>query len=554
MKMHAHIRTLVTAFVCLLALDAAGQTVTRIKGGFSGNTATDTNAATFSCTGADPCIGSYSLTTKYIGCNSPYRLVDDFVITGLKLAVPGPIAADFRFVRAEFEDNINGGNCVIRPETIRDAVIPFTGTWDGTRGTISATIPTDDMGGMVTLNGSFTADKIDPPFPMTVSARFEGGLAKVDANIQFRAQDQGTNGRVFAFAVAPVTIVKAAVLKSGETLLPPLGYAKRTDGAKEDTSVACVLAQLNTAGQLQQVSASSMQAYVSGVLGSQGQAIAVVNGVATTAIGGTTFYVGYGASAQSMLGNGLNRNVATVPGALECKPGPPQTGWWWNPAEGGRGYSLEVNGNHIFWAGYLYDVTGRSDWYIAAGSTSIDGSLFTGDLLHFAGGQSLGGAYKAPAGATTVGSVTLAFTDAQHGTMVWPGGPIGIERMNIVPNGLTAPPQDNIPESGWWWNPEESGRGFFIEWQNGWVDMAGFMYDDSGNAVWYLNSVPTPDARSIASNWWQFANGQSLLGAYKPPIQVSDHVAPFTIQFSSTTTATMTLPNGRTTSLQRQKF
>ena len=47
----------------------------------------------------------------------------------------------------------------------------------------------------------------------------------------------------------------------------------------------------------------------------------------------------------------------------------------------------------------------------------------------------------------------LAFSDATHGTMIWPGGTVAIERFNIVPNGSTMNPMSNQPESGWWWNP-----------------------------------------------------------------------------------------------------
>ena len=36
--------------------------------------------------------------------------------------------------------------------------------------------------------------------------------------------------------------------------------------------------------------------------------------------------------------------------------------------------------------------------------------------------------------------------------------------------------------------------------------------------------------------------------------QTNANVAPVTIQFQSATTATMTLPNGRTTNLVRQRF
>jgi len=322
----------------------------------------------------------------------------------------------------------------------------------------------------------------------------------------------------------------------------------------KDVPLQCVLAQLNSAGILQAVTAANLQAYVSGVLSGQGQAVTVLNGIPTARIAGATFYVGYGSNAAGMITSGTNRSVVSVPGSPSCQPQAPQTGWWWNPAEGGRGFSIEVSGNRIFFAAFHYDVSGRATWNVASGATSLDGSLFTGDLLDVSGGQTLGGAYPGFPRVATRGPITLAFNDAAHGTMIWPGGNVPIERMNLVPNGLAAAPQANQPESGWWWNPQESGRGFFIEWQAGYADAAGYMYDDAGNPVWYISVYPTPDARTFDGNWWQYANGQTMNGAYQPATRISDHVAPVTIQFQGPDTALMTLPNGRTTALKRQRF
>jgi hypothetical protein len=98
----------------------------------------------------------------------------------------------------------------------------------------------------------------------------------------------------------------------------------------------------------------------------------------------------------------------TVPGSIACDPAAPQTGWWWNTAEGGRGYSIEVAGRHVFFASYLYDVSGRATWLVASGNTSLDGSLYTGNLEAYAQGQTLGGAYRGPSPATNAGAITLA--------------------------------------------------------------------------------------------------------------------------------------------------
>ena len=379
------------------------------------------------------------------------------------------------------------------------------------------------------------------------------GDGDVSAFIRYRAQDVGTTGSVFVFALAPVDIVKAS--PDGT---PPVAYGKTVSraGAK-DAPVACVLAQLSAAGQLVAVTAAQLQAYVTGTLSAQGQSVAILNGTSLVNIGGATFYVGYGPTPSSMLNGGLNRGVITVPATRECKPQAPQTGWWWNPAEGGRGYSIEVAGNHIFFAAFLYDESGRSRWYVATGTTSLDGSLFVGDLLDARGGQTLAGSYRQPT-ISTAGTITLSFNTATQGTMVWPGGAVPLERFNIMPGGLAGPPLANQPENGWWWNPAESGRGFFIEWQNGQggpqADLAGYMYDDAGNAVWYLSVFPTPDPRRFSGSWWSYANGQTLTGPYRAPTRVNENVAPVTIDFHDAASATMTLPGGRTVPLVRHRF
>jgi hypothetical protein len=373
-------------------------------------------------------------------------------------------------------------------------------------------------------------------FPITVTGNITPTTASAQAVFQPRPQDAGTNASTYVFALAPPGVVRNA-------------------SAAKDTPVACVLAQMNASGQLSAVSASSLQAYTTGVLSAQGNSVTILSNASTPNVAGATFFVGYGSSASAMINSGVNVSAIAVPGASACTPQPPQTGWWWNPAEGGRGYSIEARDNKLFFAAFHYDASGRSTWHVASGATSLDGSLFVGQLLSVRGGQTLGGPYTGfPTVDPPAGPITLTFHDASHGTMVWPGGTVAIERQPLVTGGLQAPAQAGVPESGWWWNPEESGRGFFIEWQNGWADIAGYMYDDAGNPVWYIAVYQTPNPLSFVGDWWSFANGQTMGGTYRQATQVSNNVAPLSITFHSRTSATMSLPNGRTTALQRHRF
>lgn len=93
-----------------------------------------------------------------------------------------------------------------------------------------------------------------------------------------------------------------------------------------------------------------------------------------------------------------------------------------------------------------------------------------------------------------------------------------------------------------------------IEWQNGAADVAGYMYDDAGQPVWYLSVYQTPNARVFSGNWWTYANGQTIAGAYRPATRTSDNFAPLRIEFQSATDAILTLPTGRQLSITRFRF
>ena len=231
----------------------------------------------------------------------------------------------------------------------------------------------------------------------------------------------------------------------------------------------------------------------------------------------------------------------------------PQTGWWWNPAESGRGFAIEERGGNVFFGGYLYDTTGRATWYVSTGATTGT-SVYQGNLLGFGNGQTLTGAYKANTSLPSPGTVTLLFSDASHGLLTWPGGTIPIQRFNIVTNGLAAPPAAFQPEAGWWWNPAESGRGFALEIQNGTLFMAGYMYDANGNPIWYTTENAMTSQSAYQGNWVQYANGQTLTGAYKAPTVLNSNVGSVSIVFTTTTAATLTLPDGRQISLVRFAF
>lgn len=215
----------------------------------------------------------------------------------------------------------------------------------------------------------------------------------------------------------------------------------------------------------------------------------------------------------------------------------PESGWWWNPAESGRGFSIDIQGNSLFMAGYFYESDGRSTW-LASGGAMQSTMAYQGALQAWRGGQTLTGNYQAASPSSSPGNISLQFSDDTHGTLTWPGGTIPIERFMFGSGSSSFQ-----PETGWWWNASESGRGIYIEKQGGSLFMAGYMYDGSGNPVWYSSGNAVASPTLYQGNWSEYRNGQTMTGTYKAP-SAPTSAGSVSVQFNSTTSATLTLPDG----------
>jgi len=212
----------------------------------------------------------------------------------------------------------------------------------------------------------------------------------------------------------------------------------------------------------------------------------------------------------------------------------PENGWWWNPAESGRGFFFEVQGTQVYMAGYFYKDNGQATWMVSQGEMATPTS-YQSRLLSFASGQTLVGNYTPPGPFVDEGAVTIIFADDRHATLTWPGGSIALER-HVFASG-TAPLQ---PKNGWWWNDAESGRGYSIEVQGDTLFMVGFMYEASGVPVWYLSAGKMTSETYYQGDLLQFAHGQTQGGTYHPPASPAV-VGKVTIDFTAPDEAEMTL-------------
>jgi hypothetical protein len=110
------------------------------------------------------------------------------------------------------------------------------------------------------------------------------------------------------------------------------------------------------------------------------------------------------------------------------------------------------------------------------------------------------------------------------------------------------------PRIGLWGNTSEGGSGYMIDIQNGTVVLTAYSYEASGPAQWYLASGPLLNGgHGFSATLDKYVNGQCISCPYRAAtLQGND--GSITINFVSETLATLSLPGGRTTTIQAFDF
>jgi DNA-binding beta-propeller fold protein YncE len=109
----------------------------------------------------------------------------------------------------------------------------------------------------------------------------------------------------------------------------------------------------------------------------------------------------------------------------------PQAGVWWNSAESGRSFNIEVRHATLVLTAQAYDADGAPTWLLASGPYDAASGTFSGTFTRYAGGQCLGCAYRAPQGSPVDnGEVQLVFSSDTQGTLTFDGIEIPIEKFD----------------------------------------------------------------------------------------------------------------------------
>jgi hypothetical protein len=118
---------------------------------------------------------------------------------------------------------------------------------------------------------------------------------------------------------------------------------------------------------------------------------------------------------------------------------------------------------------------------------------------------------------------------------------------------LTAQVQAFTPESGIWWNPNESGSGYAIEIQDNFLFVALYVYDVDGNPTWYTAGTTMEGNALFNGDLHYTYNGPCIDCNYTAPITILGQRGPITINFQTESTATIQF-EGAVKNIERFNF
>jgi hypothetical protein len=151
---------------------------------------------------------------------------------------------------------------------------------------------------------------------------------------------------------------------------------------------------------------------------------------------------------------------------------------------------------------------------------------------------------------SNVNSGPISFTSPPSGTWIFAliltegGAPVDWRNFD---------PAVVIPQIGLWAGIGESGSGYALDYRHGVLVVTVYSYQQAGAPQWYL-AAGSLVGTTFSATLDKYIGGQCISCAYAGPPQVIGNDGTITINFVSSTSATVSLPGGRVTQIQPQPF
>ena len=174
------------------------------------------------------------------------------------------------------------------------------------------------------------------------------------------------------------------------------------------------------------------------------------------------------------------------------------SGLWWNPAESGWGIHLTHRRNSVFAAWFTYDPFGLPRWMVASNCSMspplscpgcVNGAFCSGDVYTASGPRFFRDPFDPRfVNLTRIGVLQIEFRNENSARMTYVLG----DRRRVLDISrqvwATGGPVPEVNYTDLWWNPSESGWGLGITQQFGTMFLTWFVYDDTGQPIWYVAS------------------------------------------------------------------
>ena len=236
------------------------------------------------------------------------------------------------------------------------------------------------------------------------------------------------------------------------------------------------------------------------------------------------------------------------------------SGLWWNSSESGWGIHFTQRRNIVFAAWYTYDASGNPKWYVATctlPSTGGTSGTCSGTLQEVNGPTFFGPPFDPSAvHTTTAGSLTVSFTDANNASMTYTVGS-QTRTVSITRQPLAVGSAPAVDHTDLWWNPAQSGWGMAMTQQAGTMFLAWYVYDGTGNPVWYVATCPVNSAGNGCAGTLYRTTGPALGPTFNPALVHAIASGTVTLRFIDQNTANLDYTVGSATgtvAITRQLF
>lgn len=239
------------------------------------------------------------------------------------------------------------------------------------------------------------------------------------------------------------------------------------------------------------------------------------------------------------------------------------TNLWWNPAESGWGLNVNHQGDIVFATLFTYAADGRDMWLVASGLRRQADNRFTGPLYRTTGPVFDASPWGA-IGATTVGTMTLAFESTGRGSVTYTVNGVNVTKAIELQTFGTRPTCSATSASratatnyqDLWWNPAESGWGLNLTHQGSTIFATLFTYASDNRDMWLVASDVRRQGNGSFSGALYRTTGPAF-NASAWALPAATTVGTLSLAFSSGTQGTVTYTVNAVTvtkAIERQVF